>query len=57
MKPLTILLGIVAVLLLFIMGKLFQVQALLESSSQNTQSVVISNQALIASNQKLGEQL
>jgi hypothetical protein len=53
MKALAVLLGIIAILLFFVVGKLGQLQSSLESSGQNTQSIVLSNQALIASMQKL----
>jgi hypothetical protein len=53
MKPLTILLGIIAVLLFFILGKLGQMQAALEGAGPNAQSIVASNQALIGTMQKL----
>lgn len=54
MKLLTGILVIIAALLALIFVKLGQVQSALELSGQSAQPIVASNQALIASMQKLG---
>jgi hypothetical protein len=54
MKALVAVLTVIAVILAVMLWKLGQMRDLLESSGQNTQSIVASNQAVIVQMQKLG---
>ncbi len=53
MKALTTILTVIVVILAAMLWKLGQMCSLLESRGQNTESIVTSNQAVIASMQKL----